>query len=267
MASTVTLSAVKAGITRLRTKGGASEDSLYDLANAYVTAARTIQPRPGSAVRETLPEGTIGLALFNGVFQVFSDQGLGGMPEGFNLNVLSHPDPDPDNPPTLVRIWKAEPFMGGMYVVAEWSDDRDKAYHYWIKSASAGSWKANTIHGLGDLVTPTVQNGLTYEAHRLRPADPAWAPDVVREVGDAIEPTVFNGYRYVAIETHGNPARSGQSEPKWIASEGALVFEDADVAPLPPPPPPPPPAPPPGYNNPGGGGRSPGEPVYDEVIR
>ena len=46
----VTLSAVQAGITRLRTKGGASPESLYDLINGYVTAARTIAPRPGSAL-------------------------------------------------------------------------------------------------------------------------------------------------------------------------------------------------------------------------
>lgn len=256
MASTVTLSAVKAGITRLRTKGGASEDSLYDLANAYVTAARTIKPRPGSSRHATLPEGTVGLALFNGVFQVFSDRGIVGMPANFNLNVLSHPEPDPDNPPSLVRIWKAEPFMGGLYVVAEWSDQvgTRKAYHYWIQTVSAGDWKPETIHMLYDKVTPTLQNGIAYEAHRLLPADPVWQPNVERALNDAVEPTTFNGYRYVAIEVIGSPPKSGAVEPNWIAREGALVIEEADVPIQRPPVQNPPPTTPPGYQNPGGGG-------------
>lgn len=253
--ATLTLSAVKAGITRLRTKGGASEDSLYDLANGYVTAARTIRPRPGSTAHTVLPEGTIGLALFNGVFQVFSDHGIVGMPSNFNLNVLNHPNPDPDNPPTLVRIWKAEPFMGGLYVVAEWSDNEPGgAYHYWIQTASGGTWQPNTIHMLYDKVTPTVQNGILYEAHRLLPADPVWQENVERTVNDVIEPTTFNGYKYTAIETYGTPARSGAVEPKWIAEDGAIVIEDADIAVEPPPPQIPPPTRPPGYDNPGGGG-------------
>ena len=250
--ATITLSAVKAGITRLRTKGGASEDSLYDLANGYVTAARTIVPRPGSALHTALPEGTIGLALFNGVFQVFSDHGIVGMPSNFNLNVLSHPNPDPDNPQTLVRIWKAEPFMGGMYVVAEWSDNEPgDAYHYWVQTVSAGTWKPETIHMLYDKVSPTISNGLAYEAHRLNPADPVWEPGVERALGDVREPSTFNGYRYVVVEAIGTPPRSGSSEPSWIAREGALVIEESDVA-APPPPQTPPPSTPPGYGNPGG---------------
>lgn len=264
MASTVTLSAVKAGITRLRVKGGASEDSLYDLANGYVTAARTIRPRPGSTSHAALPEGTVGLALFNGVFQVFSDHGIVGMPSNFNLNVLNHPDPDPDNPPRLVRIWKAEPFMGGLYVVAEWSDSPPGgAYHYWIQTVSAGSWEPNKIHMLYDKVTPTLQNGIAYEAHRLNPADPVWVAGEERALGDSIEPTTFNGYKYTAIEVHGSPARSGQVEPNWIAEDGAIVIEDADVAVEPPPPQNPPPTTPPGYDNPGGGGggRRPGNDI------
>lgn len=271
MASTVTLSAVKAGITRLRIKGGASEDSLYDLANGYVTAARTIRPRPGSAVFADLPPGTIGLALFNGVFQVFSDRGMSDLPPRFNLNVLNHPNRDPENPQTLVRIWKAEPFMGGMYVVAEWSDSPPGgAYHYWIQTSTAGSWKPNNVQMIYDKVTPTVQNGVVYEAHRLLPADPAWQPGVERAVGEVIEPTTFNGYKYTAIETHGTPPRSGAVEPTWIARDGAIVIEEADVPIAQPAPQNPPPTTPPGYGNPGGGGgpvrRPPGEPVYDEVL-
>lgn len=250
--ASVTLSAVKAGITRLRTKGGASPDSLYDLANGYVTAARTIAPRPGSEVSVRLPEGTIGLALHDGVFQVFSDRALTGMPPGYNLNVLSHPDRGLDPAPELVRIWKAEPLLGGLYVVAEWSDDPDRGIHYWVRSVSAGNWKPNTIHMLNDYVTPTVPNGLAYSAHRLLDPDPVWEPDAERQIGDTREPSTFNGYKYVVVEVHGNPPRSGSTEPKWVAREGAIVIEEADVAPNAPPPQATPPSTPPGYGNPGG---------------
>jgi len=245
----IILSAVKTGITRLRVKGGASPDSLYDLANAYVSAARTIVPRPGSAIHMNLPAGTIGLGLFNGVFQVFSDHAISGMPEGFNLNVLSHPSPDPDDPPTLIRIWKKEPLMGGLYVVAEWSDG--EVFHYWILSVSAGNWKPEKVYMLNEHVTPTVQNGLTYQAGRLLPADPVWKAGEEREVGDIVEPTTFNGYKYVVVEAYGAPPRSGDTEPAWIAKEGEIVIEEADVtsddgeqSP--------PSNVPPDYNNPGG---------------
>jgi len=266
--ASVTLSAVKAGITRLRTKGGASPDSLYDLANGYVTAARTIAPRPGSEVSVRLPEGTIGLALHDGVFQVFSDRALTGMPPGYNLNVLSHPDRGLDPAPELVRIWKAEPLLGGLYVVAEWSDDPDRGIHYWVRSVSAGNWKPNTIHMLNDYVTPTVPNGLAYSAHRLLDPDPVWEPDAERQIGDTREPSTFNGYKYVVVEVHGTPARSGSTEPRWEAREGALVIEEADVAPNAPPPQATPPSTPPGYGNPGGSNprdRNPG--LYEEQVR
>lgn len=245
----IILSAVKTGITRLRTKGGASPDSLYDLANSYVTAARTMVPRPGSAVHERLPEGTIGLGLFDGVFQVFSDHAVTGLPSNFNLNVLSHPDGNDEA--TLVRIWKKEPLMGGLYVVAEWSDG--EVFHYWLLSVSAGTWTPDTIMMLGDTVTPTVQNGLTYVAGRLNPADPVWVKGEEREVGEIVEPTTFNGYKYTAIEAYGNPPRSGDTEPEWPAEDGAIVVEEADLAPPAPPPTNPPPTVPPKYDNPGGG--------------
>lgn len=256
--ATVTLSAVKAGITRLRTKGGASPDSLYDLANGYVTAARTIAPRPGSEVSVRLPEGTIGLALHDGVFQVFAAESVGEMPPGYRLNVLSHPnwppdtgEDDPPPRPNLKRIWKAEPLLGGLYVVAEWDDDPEVAYHYWIRSGDP--WQPNTAYEYRGMVDPTVPNGLSYEAHRLHEAGTMWAPGVERAVDDVVEPTTFNGYEYVVVEAVGNPPRSGETEPRWVARAGALVIEEADVAPGSPgsgqPPPPPTP---PGYGNPGG---------------
>lgn len=225
------LSAVKTGITRLRVKGGASADSLYDLVNGYVTAARTIAPRPGSEVFAQLPAGTIGLQLFNGTFQVFSDSAITDpVPDRFNVNVLSPPaDSDPDNRPSLVRIWKAEPFMGGLYVVAEWSDRSDRAIHYWLKAAPAGSWEANKVYLIGEQIVGS--NGLVFEAQRLSAPGPTWAPGTETTAGAIVEPTTYNGYRYVADEVYGEPARTGTVEPLWVAETGAIVVEEADAPP------------------------------------
>lgn len=223
------LSAVKTGITRLRVKGGASADSLYDLVNGYVTAARTISPRPGSQRFAQLPDGTIGLSLFNGVFQVFSDHVVGYTPPGFNVNVLSPPsDLGEFETASLVRIWKAEPLMGGLYVVAEWSDRVDRGIHYWLGGASTGSWKPNAIYMLGETITAS--NGLSFYAGRIGEPAETWSADKEVAEGDIVEPTKFNGYRYIADEVHGS-ARTGKTEPAWIAQEGATTIEDADTAP------------------------------------
>ena len=56
------INALTAGINRLRTKGGASNDGLYDLLNGYVTLAGTIVSRPGTVEDATLPAGTVGLS-------------------------------------------------------------------------------------------------------------------------------------------------------------------------------------------------------------
>lgn len=225
------LSAVKTGITRLRVKGGASADSLYDLVNGYVTAARTIAPRPGSETFAQLPEGTIGLSLFNGVFQVFSDHAISGLPENFNLNVLSPPADAVASGqyPSLVRIWKSEPLMGGLYVVAVWSDRVDRGIHYWLQGASASAWQPNHIYMLGEKVVAA--NGLTFSAGRIGEPNPAWTADTETAEGYIVEPTTFNGYSYTAIEVYGSPPRTGQSEPAWIANDGATVVEEADTAP------------------------------------
>ena len=42
------LTTAKGGINRLRDKGNASKDSLYDLLNGYVTQTNSIKPRPGT---------------------------------------------------------------------------------------------------------------------------------------------------------------------------------------------------------------------------
>ena len=52
MASPYFLTAVKAGITRLRTKAGAARESLYDLLNGYVDASRKMKSRPVLMLKE-----------------------------------------------------------------------------------------------------------------------------------------------------------------------------------------------------------------------
>lgn len=263
---TFVLSAVKAGITRLRVKGGASPESLYDGANCYVTAARTMKPRPGSEPFVQLPDGTIGLNLFNGVMQVYTDTPGLIMPPGYKVNVLSHPN-NPGGTLKLKRIWKAEPFMGALYVAAEWSNG--DTFHYYLQIPLKGSWQAATIYNVGELTVPVTENGFTYQAHRLNPPATLWAASVERAVSDVIEPRVFNGFEYVVLEAYGAPPRSGAFEPAWPARDGAIVVEEAD-APQPPPPPqePPPYVPPPGYQNPGGGGpprRNPGTGIMEQL--
>lgn len=216
-----TLSQIKTGITRLRTKGGASGESLYDLANAYVTASRTVAPRPGT--REHLQPGTdnIGLALLNGVFQVFGKPGATVNDSSVKLNILPHPDPE--SSADLKRIWKAEALMGGLYVVAEWTDG--VVQHYWIQGGE--TWQANHTYLPGQVVVSDA--GVPFLPSRMTPAGTTWAPNTELQVGDVVEPTVFNGYAYEVVEAYGTPARTGTTEPSWIAEDGATVTDEADA--------------------------------------
>lgn len=73
MGRTVPLTIVKGGIDRLRPKGGARADNLYDLVNGYVTAEQTVAVRPGTRQLVAVGlEDTIGLVAFGGEYHVFS---------------------------------------------------------------------------------------------------------------------------------------------------------------------------------------------------
>jgi hypothetical protein len=220
------LSAVKAGITRLRNKGGASPDSLYDLLNGYVTAARTIKARGGTRIDYELPAGlTKGLVYFRGQFVVFASSPLAIASSGYTVEILKHPDAQ--STATLIDIHFATPFLGYLYVVAEWSDG--SVYHYWLQSAEA--WQANTMYFEGDTVAPIVLNGYAYVAERQTAAPPVWAAGVARAVGDKVIPTTGNGYQYTVISTVGANPASGKTEPAWPTSSGATVTENSDGSP------------------------------------
>lgn len=219
------ITSAKQGVTRLRNKAGASKDSFYTLKNCYVTANSSVVPRPGSVLDTTLPEGTKGLMMFRGKLVVFSAEPVVISDPKYQNLVLQHPEAGSTS--QIKRIHFAQPFLGYPYVVAEFEDDPDTFYHYWLQEQ--GTWKPETVYMLGEAVLPSVQTGYAYSANRLNPASPAWKPGTAVTVGMVIEPTVYNGYAYEIIAIDGPGGTTGPSEPRWTASEGAIVIEDVDV--------------------------------------
>lgn len=222
----VSLTAGKAGITRLREKGGASPETLYDLVNGYVTASRSIEARPGNRVLYSIP-GTVGICVFAGKYVVFADHYVESPSPDVIVEILVHPTPG--STATLRKIHFAKPFLGYLYVVAEWSDNDQIAYHYWLQSW--GAWTAQTNYLIGSVVQPTVPNGFAYVAERLESPAPKWRAGVVRAVNDRIEPNTYNGFAFVCIDTIGANPASGQTEPTWPAIAGATVIEETNGTP------------------------------------
>lgn len=255
----VTLNAVSAGMTRLRSKGGANPETLYELTNGYVTASKTIKQRPAIRYQTKLPATSRGLCVFNGVFYTFTAHAVSN-PGTATVKVLIHPTPGYSG--ELSRIHFAAPFMARLYVVAEFDDA--SVSHYWLSDPPA--WTASTIYAANQLIQPTTPNGLYYQAQQTVSAATAWTAGLTHNQGDVIQPTVYNAYQYTAIETNGlaiggGPANSGQVEPTWPTFPGATVLESSAGAPvMATPAPTPPPATPPGrgdggrYTNPGGSG-------------
>ena len=259
------LTTIRGGINRLRTKGGARADTLYDLLNGYVTEAGTVLVRPGTERMATLNDRTRGLCAFGGELYTFCDIPV-EVPTGYKLAILTHPEPpdvgnyyglDPYGEVTRVPIKTihfSEPFLGGLYVVAEFELDSDgdgenDVYHYWLQPGRP--WEAETQYDAGTLVEPSVPNGFLYRASRFGDPYPPWQPDEPRYdgIGDAyaqsiVEPTVANGFYYVCMETKGPNPRSGSTEPTWPTFKSGTVIERTDtglssdvVVDSPPPPP------------------------------
>jgi len=227
----VALTTSKGGINRQRTKGGALEDSLYDLVNGYITRSKTIKVRPGSVRTHDLADDTEGdsptkgLVAYNGALNVFCHTDV-EVPSGIVLNIITHPDQTPDNPIPIQEINFAAPFMGYLYVAATFTNGECR--HFWLQSGD--EWQAETVYKLGDIVVPSVPNGLAFQAQRLTDPNPAWAANVSRALSDVIEPTEYNDFYYTVVETQGDNPRSGSTEPVWPTEDGAQVFEDADGA-------------------------------------
>lgn len=234
----VNLGPLKAGITRLRDKGGASPESLFDLLNGYVDASGAPTSRGGTPVDLTLPEGTKGLCAFEGKKHVFALEAIDPGSAEYVVDILVHPDPEFAG--TLTEVHFARPFLGFLYVVAEFSDG--DVFHYWLQSA--GSWQADTMYLRDAIVEPTTPNGLAYQASGGE-NPPSWQPSTTYAVGDSVQPTVYNGWKYTVIEADGDNPSSGTSEPVWPTSDGAQVIEDVDNTPAP--------STPSGGSTPGGG--------------
>lgn len=222
---TVTLSAIKAGMTRLRDKGGASPESLYDLTNGYVDGSRSPVSRQGTSMSHAIPAGTKGLCAFKGKLHVFATSVIDPGTPDVVVDILKHPDPTFAG--GLQKIHFAKPFLGFLYVVAEFVDG--SIFHYWLQNPSA--WAANTIYGLDTLVSPSVANGYYYRTATKSNA-PVWASGQSKSIGDVVQPTTPNGWEYVVTDVTGTPVTGG-TEPAWPTADGATVFEGTDTITIP----------------------------------
>lgn len=220
MSTPVALTAISGGITRLRVKGAALKNSLYDLLNAYVTMQGTMKPRGGTIRNAAVSKVTKGLVSFQGVFHVFANTPT-TVPSGYIDHVLVNPV---DASLALLKIHFASPFMGFLYVVAEFTDG--SVYHYWLQSN--GTWTANTVYMNGDYVLPTVDTGFAYAATRLVVPHPVWASNIAVSVNDIYEPTIYNGYMFKAIAVAGDAPHTGAVEPAWPVVENAQIQEFGD---------------------------------------
>lgn len=225
--SSLTLSMLKGGINRLRVKGGTDPSSLYDLVNGFVDMNGNAVSRPGTRRVVALPAGTKGFMAFADGFYVFSNVATPISDPAFRCLVLVNPN---DSTQAIKEIHFAAPFMGFPYVVAEFANG--DVYHYWLQGAGDAShaWQPNHVYKEGDVIEPTAPNGLAYKASGDEHPD-AWQPATKYAVGDAVQPTTYNGFKYVLTEADGVSPVSGDSEPAWLTTEGALVYEDKDSTP------------------------------------
>lgn len=220
------LTVMAGGINRLRVKGGAAANMLYDLQNAYITNAGTISPREGTIRTVTLDSSTVGLAAANGQFNIFSSSySTATLATGYVLNVLSDPNNTSASP---TKIWFAKPFMGFPYVVAQFSNG--DVFHYWLQNN--GTWTSTTDYTSASIVLPPVLNGLAYQGVRDFPANPLWTADTIIASGSYIEPNTATGFCYQAVAVAGSPVHTGAAEPVWPTVAGGIVqeFGDFDVS-------------------------------------
>ncbi len=370
----IPLTVAGGGMTRLRTKGAALKNSLYQLTNGYVTMAQTVKVRPGTFRAEDLSalaaaNATKGLTFYKDLFHVFSES-METVPDGYLCNVLTFPatnttvaplnvvvtcgtvgggsengfddgapigsvlpttingnnirtivgqsagSPAPFTfivritgaiaqtdlisvsgtdtasqpftllgasadfyfvsggettwewtgmphmqlpqtstatvtfvgqgsldtgttvtPVPLKQIHFAAPFMGFLYVVAEF-DVTDSAmlaefgdtYHFWLQSN--GPWTADTVYLPNDIVSPTPDNGLGYQATRLVAPNTVWAPSNQITLNQLIEPTKPNGYMFKAIAVAGASPHTGSVEPTWPTTPNATIQEFGDFSEL-----------------------------------
>lgn len=214
----IVLSTQKGGVSRLRDKGGASQETLFDLVNAYVTTAKTIKQRPGRSTFLALNPGTVGLESFEGQFYVFASTFVAQSDTRVTCVVLRHPT---NAALALTKIHFAQPFLGRFYVVAEFSNGDIR--HYWVTNAPV--WTANTVYGYLQKVSPSVPTGLIFEVSNTD-STPLWAGGETIVVSNERQPTTYNGFKFEAITVTGTaPVKTSTTEPTWPTTEGATVIE------------------------------------------
>lgn len=216
------LTQLKQGINRLRTKGGANPESLYNFKNGYLTLAGTSKGRGGTVRSKTLPAGTKGLAVFGEKLVVFHATSSTGSDSTVDVIVLRHPT---NGAAALKEIHFGEPFMGYLYVAAEYTDGVIR--HFWLQATK--TWAASTVYVEGDVVQPTVPNGYAYKAVRLGTPPNTWAASVARALTDVVVPTTPNGYRYTVTAVTGANPSSGLTEPTWPTDVGGTVMEGNNI--------------------------------------
>lgn len=216
------LSSIDAGMTRLRIKGGAAQDALYELTNGYVDVNGAPTSRDGTTWIYTLPAGTVGITAFGGKLHVFSQAPVTLTNPLFVNDVLVNPVPGYTG--TLTAINFAKPFLGFLYVVATFTDGsgNQTTYHYWLQKPVA--WSANTVYGINAQIQPDTPNGFYYQAQTTVQA-PVWQPKTPYTVGQTVQPSTANGYLYQCTGAIGTNPTSGTTEPTWPTSPGAQVFE------------------------------------------
>lgn len=257
----VTLNASKAGMTRLRDKGGASPETLYELTNAYINASRSPTQRPGTTWTYQFGANTHGLVAFQGIFYAFTDNPAAIVSTG-NYRVVLLRNPVAGSAATLSKVTYAVPFMGYLYVVGVYSDGT--AHHFWLQNPPA--WTANTSYAANTLAQPKTINGYYYKVSPIQNV-PAWQPHFVYTLSSICQPTVYNGFHYqkTSADSISNVITSGPNEPAWSTSLGGITLDFSSGNPTTNPtqvnqPPSPPPAPAPGtgsggrYGNRGGNG-------------
>lgn len=216
------ITVLSGGINRLRVKGGAAANSLYDLQNAWITNAGAVVPREGTIRAVTLDSSTVGLAAANGQFNIFSSAfSTAALPANYVLNVLSNPNNTTTSP---IIIWYAKPFMGFLYVVAEFSDL--SVHHYWLQNN--GTWTSTTDYTSASIVLPPVLNGLAYQGIRDFPVQPLWTAETLITSGSYVEPNTPTGFAYQAVATTGSPVHTGAVEPVWPTLAGGIIQEFGD---------------------------------------
>lgn len=212
-----TLAGQRFGINRLKYKGGASPETLYDLVNAFLTPERKFARRGGFTKVTTLVAGTKGLAGYNGKLYVYSATPITQSHALFTGSTLRYPG---TAGPTVTTIWFAKPFLSRMYVAAQFSNGN--IYHYWLQNPAA--WTANKNYVYRQQVQPTVPNGFVYEATNVDTSI-AWSANTVKALTNKVQPTTYNGFYYQVTSTLGTPITTSDYEPNWPVIDSTTIKE------------------------------------------